>query len=344
MLRTVALGKTGLSVSELGFGGIPIIRLDSREAERVVRRAYDLGVTFFDTANAYKDSEEKIGRALQGLRDRVVLATKSFKRDGKGVAEHLEKSLRQLQTECIDLFQLHQISREEEWQEISRPGGAMETLLQARDEGKIVHLGFSSHSQDMALRLVRTGSFATVQFPFNFIEQEPRESLHPAAREAGMGILAMKPFAGGAIDDGTLAFTFLRQYPDVIPLPGFDSEASVEEIVSLYARSNEVRNRDLESMEAYRQELGQRFCRRCEYCQPCPSGVMVTMAMGYPLVASRMSPRTAVEFARKAMETVPLCEECGECEEKCPYDLPIMEMIRENYDLFEKHRAEVEGR
>ncbi|MCF8030196.1 MAG: aldo/keto reductase [Desulfohalobiaceae bacterium] len=341
VLSSVPLGSTGLNVSQVGFGGIPIIRLQNNEAERVVRRAQERGITFFDTANAYKDSEDKIGRALQGVRDNVVLATKSFQRDGEGIVEHLENSLRQLRTDCIDLFQLHQISREEEWQEINRPGGAMERLLQARDQGKIRYLGFSSHSLDMALRLIRSGCFATVQFPFNFMEQEAREDLHPAATKAGMGILAMKPFAGGVIDDGPLAFAFLRQYPEVIPLPGFDFPESVDEIISLYAGPNQVRETEQRRMEDYRQKLGQRFCRRCEYCQPCPNGVMITTAMGYPLVASRMSPRTAVEFAREAMETVPLCEECGECEEKCPYELPIVTMIQEHYKLFHSHKAQV---
>ena len=343
-LRSVPLGDTGLNVSELGFGGIPIIRLETAEAERVVRSAFDRGITLFDTANAYKDSEAKIGRALSDVRDRVVLATKSFKREGQALMEQLENSLRQLNTDYLDIFQVHQVSREEEWQELNRPGGAMDRLLQARDRGVIRFLGFSSHSLDMALRLVRTGVFSTVQFPFNFLEREPLDELHPAAERDGMGILAMKPFAGGAIDDGPLAFTFLRQHPRAIPLPGFDSEESVEEIVSLYSEPNKVSEAEQSRMEAYRRELGQRFCRRCEYCQPCPNGVMVTMAMGYPFIASRMAPDTAVEFARKAMETVPLCEECGECEDKCPYDLPIVQMLRENYELYQKHRAELMGR
>ena len=338
-LRSVPLGRTGLTVSELGFGGIPIIRLGSSEAERVVRHAYDLGITLFDTANAYQDSELKMGRALGPVRDQVVLATKSFLRDGQGIIEHLENSLRQLNTDYVDLFQLHQISREEEWQEVTRPGGAMDRLLQAKDEGKIRYIGFSSHSLDMALRIIRTDSFATVQFPFNFIEKEGMEQLLPVAKEAGMGVLAMKPFAGGVIDDGPLAFSFLRQYPDAIPVPGLDSVASLQEIVSCYAQPNQVSEAEHRRMEDYRQELGRRFCRRCEYCQPCPSGVMITTAMGYPLMASRMSPQTAVEFAKEAMETVPLCEECGECEDKCPYDLPIMQMIQENYQLFEQHRG-----
>jgi len=343
VLGSVPLGGTEINVSEIGFGGIPIIRLDEQEAERVVRHAFEREITLFDTANAYKDSEAKMGRALQGLRDRVVLASKSFKRSGDEIVEQLENSLRQLDTDYIDLFQLHQISREEEWQEILRPGGVIDRMNKAMEQGKIRYLGFSSHSLEMALRLVDTEVFSTVQFPFNFIETEAMDELHPAARNKNMGILAMKSFAGGVIDNGPLAFTFLRQYQDVVPLPGFDSIESIEEIVSLYAQPNTVSEEEQRRMENYRQELGRRFCRRCEYCQPCPNGVMVTMAMGYPLVVSRMSRQTAVEFAREAMETVPLCEQCGECEDKCPYELPIMEMIRENYELFLRHKAQVQG-
>ncbi len=339
-LSSTTLGSTGLKVSTVGFGGIPIIRLDVNEAEQVVRHAYEQGINLFDTANAYKDSEYKIGRALQRVRDKVVLATKSFKRDGNEVVEQMENSLRQLRTDYIDLYQLHQISQEEEWQEINRLGGVMDKLSKELDKGKICYLGFSSHSLDMAVKLVQKGVFSTVQFPFNFIEQESQDKLFPVAKDYNMGILTMKPFAGGVIDDGILAFSFLRQYPNIIPLPGFDSISSVDEIISFYAEPNVLNKEKQNRMEKYRQELGRRFCRRCEYCQPCPNGVMITMAMGYPLVVSRMSPQKAVEFARQAMETVQLCEKCGECEKKCPYKLPIMEMLQENYKLFKKHEAQ----
>ena len=305
------LGRTGLTVSELGFGGIPILRLDTLQAERVLKRAFDRGITLYDTAHLYKDSQEKIGQALHSVRDQVVLATKTMKRDRKGAQEQLENSLRALQTDVIDVFQLHQVSKEEEWQEITGPDGAMDALSKAMDRGQIRSLGVTSHSLDMAVMMTRTDVFDTVQFPFNLIETEPQERLFPDARERTMGILAMKPFAGGVIEDAHLAFTFLRQSQDVIPIPGFDSEAAVDQVVDLYAQANSVTSEDLARMEGLRNELGRRFCRRCEYCLPCPNGVMVTMAMGYPLFVSRMSRETAVSFARKSMESVPLCEDCG---------------------------------
>ena len=161
------------------------------------------------------------------------------------------------------------------------------------------------------------------------------------AGKSGMGILAMKPFAGGMIDNADIAFKFLRQYPDVIPIPGFDSEKAVEEVVSLYQRPNIVTEKDRQLMEKYRMELGKQFCRRCEYCQPCPQGVMITPAMGYKIVASRMSPAVSVEFCRLVMESVKQCTECGTCLERCPYELPIQEMLKANYDLYEQHLAEL---
>ena len=340
-MRYQQLGKTGLEVSELGFGGIPILRLETGEAEKTVRHAFDRGINFFDTAYAYRDSEEKIGRAFAGRRDKVIIATKTMRRDGAGALEQLEQSLQRLQTDYIDLYQLHQVAQESVWQTISAPGGALEVLQKAKVAGKIRFLGVTSHSRPMAIKLIQTGLFSTVQFPFNFIEVDAAGDLHPEARRLGLGILVMKPFAGGVIDNATVAFKYLRQFPDAIPLPGFDSVAAVDEVVSFYEMSNQVSDEDEALMTTYRRELGQQFCRRCEYCQPCPQGVMITPAMGYQVVARRMSPAVSIEFSRAAMETVPQCIECGICIQRCPYDLPIPTMLKKHYAMWEQHCQEV---
>ncbi|MCX5835140.1 MAG: aldo/keto reductase [Deltaproteobacteria bacterium] len=340
-MRYMEFGKTGMIVSELGFGCIPIIRLDVDVAVEVLRRAYDRGITFYDTANAYRDSEEKIGRAFDGMRKKVFLATKTLRRDAEGAAKHLENSLRRLRTDYIDLYQLHQIAQEKDWNAVTAPGGALEAVVRAREEGKVRWIGVTSHNLSMALKLVRTGLFSSIQFPFNFIEENGNNELIPAACEQGLGILAMKPFAGGMIDNAGIAFKFLRKYPNVLPIPGYDSVDSVEEVVSLYRQPNVVTAEDLRLMDHYRVELGKEFCRRCEYCQPCPSGVMITIAMGYRIVASRMSPAVSVEFCRPAMESVKLCDNCGICVERCPYELPIPDMLKLNYDLYEKHVADL---
>jgi len=340
-MRYVVFGKTDLTVSELGFGGIPIIRLQKDSAVGVLRRAYERGITFYDTANGYRDSEEKIGAAFQGMRDKVVIASKSFQRDGAGMTEHVEESLRRLKTDYIDLYQPHQVANDSDWNAIMAPGGAMESLLRARDMGKIRYIGVSSHSLELAVKLIKTDLFSSIQFPFNFIETAAKDELHATARERNLGILAMKPFAGGVIDNAEIAFKFLRQHPQVIPIPGFDSVEAVDQVASFYDVENEITQGDLDLMVRYRKELGKQFCRRCEYCQPCPNGVMITSAMSYRLLASRTSPAVATEFARLPMESVQKCDGCGACMEKCPYELPIPDMLKTFYDLYERHRQEL---
>jgi len=339
-MRYVTLGRTGLAVSEFGFGCIPIIRLSKDDAVNLLRHAFERGITLFDTANAYRDSEEKIGIAFAGMREKIVLASKTLKRGAEDVTAHLENSLRMLKTDYLDLYQLHQIAQEKEWEEVTGPSGALEAVMKARAAGKVRHVGVTSHNLRMAIKMVRTGLFDTIQFPFNLIEEEARDELLAASREMGVGFICMKPFGGGVIDNAAVAFKYLRSYPDVIPIPGFESIRQVEEILSFYTGENLVSARDREIMEEYRGTLGRRFCRRCEYCQPCPQGVMITPAMGYPIVANRMSPAVAVEFCRKAMESVALCNECGACSERCPYELPVTEILKANYALYEKHLKE----
>jgi len=339
-MNYVQLGRTGLTVSEFGFGCIPIIRFPQDDAVRVLRHAFKRGITFFDTANAYRDSEEKIGVAFGGMRDKVVLASKTLKRGAEEALGHLENSLRMLRTDYLDLYQLHQIAQEKDWQAVAGPNGALEALMKAKADGKVRHVGVTSHNLQMALKMVRSGLFDTIQFPFNLIEEGAKDELLGAALEAGMGFICMKPFGGGVIDNAAVAFKYLRDHSGVIPIPGFESCEQVDEIIACYAEPNVISEQDLQAMENFRGELGKRFCRRCEYCQPCPQGVMITPAMGYPIVAARMSPAVAVEFCKTPMESVLLCAECGACLERCPYELPISDILKANYTLYEKHLKE----
>ncbi len=242
--------------------------------------------------------------------------------------------------EYIDIYQLHQIAQEKDWEIVTGPDGALDAVVKAKEQGKIRYIGVTSHNLAMAIKLVKTGLFSTIQFPFNFIEDAAKDELQTAARNCGMGILAMKPFAGGMIDNARIAFKFLRQHSDVLALPGFDSPEQVDEVVSFYEQPNTVTREDLKLMDAYRLELGKQFCRRCEYCQPCPQGVMITAAMGYKVIAARMSPKVAIEFSKIPMESVTLCTECRECVDRCPYELPIPDMLKVHYDLYEQHKAE----
>jgi uncharacterized protein len=289
------------------------------------------------------DSEAKIGRAFAGRRQQVLLASKTIKRDRQGAKADLELSLQRLGTDYLDLYQVHQVSQESDWQTLTGPDGALEFLDRARQAGQIRHLGVTSHSLEMALRLVQTGLFSTIQFPFNFVETEAAQVLHPRARQQQLGILAMKPFCGGLVADARVAFAYLRQFPDILPLAGCDSVDRVDQVADLYAGDLQVTPEDLAAMERYRAELGDLFCRRCEYCQPCPQGVMITPAMLYGIVAHRMGPAKAAAFAAKTMESVRLCQECGECASRCPYHLPIPEILHKHLALYDEHRQTGEG-
>lgn len=340
-MKTIKLGKTGLNPSELGFGGIPIIPLSMEEGVRIVKHSYDRGITFFDTANAYANSEKKIGQALESVRDKVIIATKTGKRDGEGAARHLSYSLENLRTDYIDIYQFHNIGNAEALDQILGPKGAYEIAAKARDEGKIRFIGFSSHDIATAIKGCRTGFFSTIQFPFNFIEREPADELFKVAREEEMGIIGMKPLGGGILDKADLCFKFLQQHPYVLPIPGTSTIEEVDEIVDLYVNRQTIAENDLKEIEQLQADLGMKFCHRCGYCIPCEQGVNIPSVMGFRSTMRRFPPSVAVGMAKNVVETGEQCTECEECLEKCPYSLEIPALIKENLsvirDFMDRH-------
>jgi hypothetical protein len=336
-MNTIRLNGTNLEISQIGFGGIPIIALSEREAVSIIRYCFDLGFTLFDTANIYLSSEEKIGSALKDVRERVVIATKSAQREAKEVSAHIELSLQQLKTDYIDLFQLHNVSSEEALAQVLAPSGAYEAANKAREAGKIRHIGITSHSIPTALTALETRLFETLQFPFNFIENDPAETLFPSARELGVGIIGMKPLGGGLLERADLCFGFLQKHPDVIPIPGIRAKNEAEEIVGLYSDPRPLSEGDLRDMEDIKSVLGEKFCHRCEYCMPCEQGVQINSVLIYKAVAKRLTHEGAAAWLSDAMETVAQCIECGECEQKCPYNLPIADLLKENLALFKEY-------
>lgn len=336
-MKSIRLGQTGLQVSRVGFGGIPIQRLGEDEAVRVVRHCLDVGVTFLDTANGYSTSEERIGMAIAGRREQVVIATKTGARDKATAQEHLALSLKRLNTAYIDLWQFHGVSTFEEYEQVLGPGGAMEAAREALQSGQIRHIGITSHSMDVALHAVPSGHFETVQFPFNFVTNEPAQELVPLARAHDVGFIAMKPMAGGLLEDATLAFKYLLQFENVLPDPGIEKIEEIEEIVGIAGGPYEMTSAERQRLETIRAEVGTRFCRRCEYCQPCPEGVRIPVIVNLRSFWKRMPVQTFSEgWVAAAVESGDLCVNCGECEEKCPYKLPIQEMIDENLAFFER--------
>jgi hypothetical protein len=332
----VMLGATGLAVSRVGFGGIPIIPLGHDEAVAVVRHCFDRGITFFDTANMYPTSEEKIGAALKGVRDSAVIATKTAQRSALGAAEHLELSLRRLQTDRIELYQLHNVSNREALDQVLAPGGAYEAVVKARDAGKVRCIGISSHSIATATAALETGLFQTLQFPFNFIESDPAEALFPLALRQKVGIIGMKPLGGGVLERADLCFRFLQRHPYVVPIPGVRTPDEVDQILALYRNPEPLSDADEREIERIRSEVGERFCHRCEYCMPCAQGVLIPQVLMFPAILKRLTRERAQGWVGKAMESVESCVECGECEQRCPYSLPIADLLKENLALYNR--------
>ena len=339
-MKKIRLGKTDVMVSEVGFGGIPIIPLNLEDAIKVVCHGYDMGITFFDTANMYGDSEKKIGQALEPVRDNVILATKTLKRDAEGAAKHIAYSLDNLRTDRIDIYQLHSLSDEKTLEQVLASGGAYNAVSKAQSEGKIRFIGFSSHDIATSLKACRTGFFSTIQFPFNFIERDPAYELFRVAREQNMGIIAMKPLGGGLLERADLCFKFLQQYEDVVPIPGFSSIEEIDEIIELYLSPETLTRDDNIEIEKIRSELGKTFCHRCGYCVPCEQEVKIPEVLSFRSNSKRLAPDIVIMMGKDPMESAENCDECGECLEKCPYKLPIPEVLRENLSAYKEFVAQ----
>jgi predicted aldo/keto reductase-like oxidoreductase len=345
-MEKIRLGRTGMMVSNLGFGGIPIQRLTENEAIDVIQRALDLGVNFIDTANGYTTSEERIGKAIRGRREGLFLATKTLDRTGDGVKEHLKLSLQRFGVDYIDLYQFHNVNNDATLTAILAPGGPMSVLEEAKKAGVVRHIGISSHQIDMAKDLVKTDRFETLMFPFNFITCEPAEELLPLARQHDVGFIAMKPLAGGMLENASLAFKYLLQFPDIVPIPGIEIRAEIEEIAGFMASPQGLTEAEQAEIARLRQELGTTFCRRCDYCQPCSEKIAISLVIQAESLFKRLSLESV--FSRHMgpeLEKAADCIRCGDCEARCPYGLPIMDMIEESYNIVlaekKKYQAEL---
>jgi predicted aldo/keto reductase-like oxidoreductase len=327
-IPTRRLGKTDLEVTVIGFGGIPIQPEPEADAIAAVQRAYDLGINFFDTARGYSNSEERIGKALEG-RDYIV-ATKSGNRDAEEVYEDVKRSLANLRRDRIDLYQLHGVNDEEELERRLAPGAALDGLRRAKEEGKIAHIGITGHRRETLEKAVEIcDEFATVQVPFNLVEEDILDTLIPLCSQHDVGTIAMKPVGGGNFTNAPLALKWCILQPITVAIPGMASVKEVEENVAV-AGDTTLTPEEAAKIEQMKSELDQRTCRRCRYCEPCPQGVNIGMILHGRSIVRRMGVERWLEWgALDIIASADLCTECGECIEKCPYDLPIPELIRE---------------
>ncbi len=335
-METVRLGKTDLSISRLGFGGIPIQKNNEEASLALIRSLVDQGINYIDTAKAYTVSEELIGNAMEalGVRDRFVLATKSMARDKAGMARDIETSLEKLKTDHIELYQVHNPSLDQ-LKAVCLEGGALEALFEAREAGKVGHIGVTVHSLAVFEYALTLDWVETIMFPYNIVETQG-EHLIEACRRKDIGFIAMKPLAGGAIEDATLAVRFVCANPAVtVVIPGMYCEAEVKQNVDAVMDTSPLCEKELERIAEIRGELGTNFCRRCNYCAPCTAGIAIPSVFLFGGYLERYGLET---WARERYATLAVkasaCIDCGVCETRCPYELPIREMLKKYATAF----------
>lgn len=327
-MEYVTLGKTGLKVSRVGLGGIPIQRVDASAAKKLLDAVEAAGINYIDSARGYSVSEELIGGAIEGRREKFVLATKTMSRDREGMARDIETSLKNFRTDYIDLYQVHNPSLQQ-LEQVCAPGGALEALLEAREAGKIGHIGLTAHKPEVFQRALEIPWVETVMFPYNIVETQAVE-LMERAREKNVGFINMKSLAGGAIENAGLAIRFAAANPNVtVVLPGMYTPEEVAQNVAAASNTAPLTPEELEQVAALRRELGTSFCRRCGYCAPCTVGIDIPNSFLFHGYLSRYG---LAGWARGRYEALSAhasdCVACGACEERCPYQLPIREMLK----------------
>lgn len=328
------LGKTGLKISRMGFGGIPIQRIDAEGTKTVIRQLHAAGVNYIDTARGYTVSEEYLGYALEGIRQDFVLATKSMARTKEAMAADIDTSLKNLRTDYIDLYQIHNPSPED-LETVQAPGGALEALLEAKEAGEIGHIGITLHPVTMFEKAVELDWVETIMFPYNIVETQGEELIRKCG-EKNIGFIDMKPLAGGAIDDATLALRFIAANPDVtVLIPGMASTAETEQNLAAINDASPLTKKEQEKIAQIRSSLGTQFCRRCNYCAPCTAGISIYSMF---LMQGYHDRYDLKEWSKARYNSMPKkasdCIGCGVCETRCPYNLPIRDMLKKVKELF----------
>ena len=324
-MKKVMLGNTGLMVTRTAMGCLPIQRVDFDTAKAILRRAYDAGINFFDTARAYTDSEEKVGYALSDVRENIVIATKSGAATGAELTAQLETSLKNMKTDYVDIYQFHNAN------DLPQPGGAdgrYDAALAAKKAGKIRHIGITCHSMESAFRAVESGLYETLQYPFNHLSTEKEIELVKLCAEKGVGFICMKGMSGGLISNARIPFAFIRQFENAVPIWGVQRLSEIEEFISLENNPPALTPEMQAEIAKDRAELAGAFCRSCGYCMPCPAGIPINNANRMRELLTRSPYRNWITPQwREGMEKIENCTKCGKCAKKCPYGLKPYETL-----------------
>lgn len=329
-MKQVTLGKTGITVPQNAFGALPVQRVGMDEAVRILRRAYEGGMRFFDTARAYSDSEEKLGNAFEGMRGKVYIATKTMAKTPEEFWSQLETSLKLLKTDYIDLYQFHCVDvcyREGDG------SGMYECMLEAKKQGKIRHIGVTTHKLNVARECIESDLYETLQYPFSYLSSEKEIELVKMCGEHHMGFIAMKGLAGGLLNHSRAVFAYMSQFDNVLPIWGIQKMEELEEWLS-YMENPPVMDQETEAfIEKERKELTGEFCRGCGYCMPCPAGIKINNCARMSLMLRRApSASWLSQEWQENMKKIEDCLHCGQCMAKCPYELNTPELLRKNYE------------
>ncbi len=333
-MKQVTLGTTGITVPQNAFGALPVQRVDMDTAVKILRRAYEGGMTFFDTARAYSDSEEKLGNAFAGMRDRIYIASKTMGRTPEEFRSQLDMSLQMLQTDYIDIYQFHCVDV------CYRPGdgtGMYECMLEAKEQGKIRHIGVTAHKLNVAKECIESGLYETLQYPLSYLSSEKEIELVEMCRKQNMGFIAMKGLAGGLINNSRAAFAFMSQFDNVLPIWGIQKMEELEEWLSYMEKAPEFNDEIRAFIEKEQMELNGDFCRGCGYCMPCPAGIQINNCARMSLMVRRAPSAAWLNETWQAnMKKIEDCLECGQCSSKCPYELDTPQLLKKNYEDYKK--------
>lgn len=337
-MKKILLGNTGLEVTKTAFGVLPLQRVKMPEAKILLRKAYEQGINFFDTARAYSDSEEKVGNALSDVRDKIIIATKTHSKNVKTFWEHLGTSLEMLKTDYIDIYQFHNPEKAY----IANDGtGMYEAMLEAKAKGMIRHIGITNHRQKTAIEAIESGLYETLQYPLSYISNDGDLEIYNKCVESGMGFIAMKALCGGLLTNTKAIFAFFQEMEQAVPIYGMQKESELDDFLALEETQPEMTKELIAAIEADKAKLQGNFCRGCGYCLPCPAGIEINNVarMKYLLRRAVWQNFVTPEWQKK-MQKVNDCTECGACKSRCPYGIDCPELIKEMLSDYEEFLVE----